>query len=151
MRGDTNSFRRGAVLAAPCLGLNLIWFVASGIYTYPHGLSYFNEAIGGPLGGPEHLLGRNVDWGQDLKYVSEQLVKHGVTGPVALNPVSLYPTLDVQSALIAFKNRWQLTSPALLVTSVNHLARVEKRPPAIRKVIRVGYSMWICRRELMQD
>lgn len=42
------------------------WFVASSLWIYPHSLSYFNESIGGPLNGPEHLLGSNVDWGQDL-------------------------------------------------------------------------------------
>jgi hypothetical protein len=42
------------------------WFVASSLWIYPHSLSYFNESIGGPLNGPKHLLGSNVDWGQDL-------------------------------------------------------------------------------------
>lgn len=37
----------------------LAWFVASSLWIYPHSLSYFNESIGGPLNGPEHLLGSN--------------------------------------------------------------------------------------------
>jgi hypothetical protein len=45
------------------------WFVASSLWVYPHSLSYFNESIGGPLNGPAHLLGSNVDWGQDLRYL----------------------------------------------------------------------------------
>ncbi len=45
------------------------WFLASSLWIYPHSLSYFNESIGGPLNGPEHLLGSSVDWGQDLKYI----------------------------------------------------------------------------------
>ncbi len=45
------------------------WFLASSLWIYPHSLSYFNESIGGPLNGPDHLLGSNVDWGQDLRYV----------------------------------------------------------------------------------
>jgi hypothetical protein len=44
------------------------WFVSSSLWIYPHSLSYFNESIGGPLNGPRHLLGSNVDWGQDLRY-----------------------------------------------------------------------------------
>jgi hypothetical protein len=44
------------------------WFIASSLWIYPHSLSYFNESIGGPLNGPNHLLGSNVDWGQDLRY-----------------------------------------------------------------------------------
>jgi 4-amino-4-deoxy-L-arabinose transferase-like glycosyltransferase len=53
----------------------LIWFEASSLWIYPHSLSYFNESIGGPLNGTEHLLGSNVDWGQDLIYL-EQLPKN---------------------------------------------------------------------------
>jgi hypothetical protein len=45
------------------------WFLVSSLCIYPHSLSYFNESIGGPLNGPKHLLGSNVDWGQDLRYV----------------------------------------------------------------------------------
>lgn len=44
------------------------WFLASSLWVYPHSLSYFNESIGGPLNGPEHLLGSSADWGQDLFY-----------------------------------------------------------------------------------
>ncbi len=47
------------------------WFVISSLWVGPHWISYFNEAIGGPLNGPEHLLGSNVDWGQDLPYLAE--------------------------------------------------------------------------------
>ena len=47
----------------------LLWSITSSLWIYPHSLSYFNETIGGPLNGPEHLLGSNVDWGQDLRYI----------------------------------------------------------------------------------
>jgi hypothetical protein len=42
------------------------WLVASSLWIYPHSLSYFNESIGGPMKGPDHLLGSNVDWGQNV-------------------------------------------------------------------------------------
>ena len=45
------------------------WYISSSLWVYPHSLSYFNESIGGPLNGPEHLLGSSVDWGQDELYV----------------------------------------------------------------------------------
>lgn len=48
------------------------WLVTSNLWIYPHSLSYFNEAIGGPLNGAEHLLGSNVDWGQDLRYLQRK-------------------------------------------------------------------------------
>jgi hypothetical protein len=33
---------------------------------YPHELSFFNWASGGPVYGPHYLLDSNVDWGQDV-------------------------------------------------------------------------------------
>jgi hypothetical protein len=45
------------------------WVWASSIWVYPHSLAYFNESVGGPQNGPGHLLGSNIDWGQDLRYL----------------------------------------------------------------------------------
>ena len=36
----------------------LMWGAASSCWIYPHSLSYFNEAIGGPLNGSKYLLGQ---------------------------------------------------------------------------------------------
>jgi hypothetical protein len=57
-----------AVLAA--------WMLLSVRY-HPHHLAYFNELAGGPLGGREHLLDSNLDWGQDLGGLKEILDKRG--------------------------------------------------------------------------
>jgi hypothetical protein len=66
-------FSRGvAVLSIVALA----WSVASSLWGYPHGLSYFNELTGGPRGGGEHLLDSNIDWGQDLLYLKEWLDRH---------------------------------------------------------------------------
>jgi len=46
--------------------LSLVWLLVSSLFIYPHGISYFNELAGGPVGGPKHLINSNVDWGQDL-------------------------------------------------------------------------------------
>lgn len=54
-----------AFLSTAVVGL-VCWFVGSSLWIYPHSLSYFNESIGGPLNGAEHLLGSNLDWGQDM-------------------------------------------------------------------------------------
>jgi hypothetical protein len=53
--------RRG-VLAIAC---SLAVAVES-LSVFPHSMSFFNVAVGGPLGGPEYLLDGNIDWGQDL-------------------------------------------------------------------------------------
>ncbi|WP_194242503.1 ArnT family glycosyltransferase [Gimesia benthica] len=51
-----------------------IWFWTSSITTFPHSLSYFNIYAGGPFGGPNHLLGSNIDWGQDLLFLKQKLL-----------------------------------------------------------------------------
>jgi hypothetical protein len=54
----------------------LVWSIGSSLSIYPHNLSYFNELVGGPSGGPAHLLGSNADWGQDLRYLKWWIEKH---------------------------------------------------------------------------
>jgi hypothetical protein len=53
------------------------WMLSSSLWIYPHSLSYFNESIGGPLNGPKHLLGSNVDWGQDMQYAMIRMLDDG--------------------------------------------------------------------------
>jgi len=72
--------RRRAVAALTALAL--AWTVASSTFVYPHCLSYFNELAGGPKGGPRHVLGSNVDWGQDLFYLRDWLDAHPEAGPL---------------------------------------------------------------------
>ena len=63
------------VLAAAVV-MALAWSVASSLWVYPHSLSYFNELVGGPKHGGEHLLDSNIDWGQDLFYLKDWLEDH---------------------------------------------------------------------------
>jgi hypothetical protein len=62
----------------------LAWSVASSLWVYPHSLSYFNEAAGGPAKGPAHLVDSNIDWGQDLFYLKEWLDEHPDARPLGL-------------------------------------------------------------------
>jgi hypothetical protein len=48
---------------------------------HPEHISYFNELAGGPLGGREHLLDSNLDWGQDLGGLKKYLDEHPGRGP----------------------------------------------------------------------
>jgi hypothetical protein len=45
----------------------LVGSAVSSLFAFPHSLSYFNEAAGGPAKGAEFLNGSNFDWGQDLE------------------------------------------------------------------------------------
>ena len=60
----------------------LLWSVASSLWVYPHSLSYFNELVGGPRHGHEHLVSSNIDWGQDLLYLKRWCQKHPQARPL---------------------------------------------------------------------
>ncbi|MEM6484583.1 MAG: glycosyltransferase family 39 protein, partial [Pseudomonadota bacterium] len=94
-RGDAlmcvNALRRVArllLVAAP--SSLLLWFVASSLWIYPHSLSYFNESTRGPLNGANHLLGSNLDWGQDLRYLGDWAKASGAEDRLAYACSSLH-------------------------------------------------------------
>lgn len=64
--------RAGRVLIAVCL--LLFGFEAGRIY--PHGLSFFNIAAGGPEAGFRYLADSNLDWGQGLGDVRRWYDRH---------------------------------------------------------------------------
>lgn len=66
------------------VGSSLAWMVVSSLYYYPHSLSYFNEAVGGPLGGRRHMIDSNIDWGQDVFYLKSWLDEHPQARPLGL-------------------------------------------------------------------
>jgi hypothetical protein len=69
------SWRQGYAWTGVIL-VGMIWSVVSSLSVYPYSLSYFNELAGGPMGGHAHLLGSNIDWGQDLFELKRWLNKH---------------------------------------------------------------------------
>ncbi len=70
------NWRRGV---SSILGLTTVcllgWSIVFSLAVYPHSLSCFNELVGGPKRGPEHLLNSNIDWGQDLLFL-EKWIQH---------------------------------------------------------------------------
>jgi hypothetical protein len=67
---------RGAKTVAAIGAAALAWSVVSSLLVYPHNLSYFNELVGGPTHGGEHLVDSNLDWGQDLLELRRWLAEH---------------------------------------------------------------------------
>jgi hypothetical protein len=67
--------RSRRAVATMCV-VAITWTVGSSLWACPHSLSYFNELVGGPKGGGEHLLDSNIDWGQDLLYLRKWLDGH---------------------------------------------------------------------------
>lgn len=55
----------------------LLATAGSSLRVYPHELAYFNELAGGPAGGHKHVLGSNLDWGQDLLLVKDWYRRYG--------------------------------------------------------------------------
>jgi hypothetical protein len=67
------------------LGLSaLAWSIISSLSVYPHSLSYFNELVGGPKGGPNHFVNSSIDWGQDLPFLKKWLDQHPEARPLGL-------------------------------------------------------------------
>lgn len=52
--------------------------VAAGLWIYPHYLTYFNCASGGPDGGHRLLVDSNLDWGQDLPALAACQANRGI-------------------------------------------------------------------------
>lgn len=58
-------------------GLLAVWattFAAA----YPHTLTFFNLAVGGPKRGSDYLVDSNLDWGQHLKLLKKWMDERGV-------------------------------------------------------------------------
>jgi hypothetical protein len=51
---------------------------------HPHHLTYFNEPAGGPVGGRQHLVDSNLDWGQDLHTAADWVRTHIGGEPVSV-------------------------------------------------------------------
>ena len=62
----------------------LAWSAGSSLRHYPHSLSYFNELVGGPRYGHDHLLDSNIDWGQDLLLLKRWVECHPEAQPLGV-------------------------------------------------------------------
>lgn len=93
----------GLPIAAPrataLVAFALAWSVGSSLWYYPHNLSYFNELVGGPLGGRWHLIDSNLDWGQDLLYLKRWLDRHPEAKPLSL---AYFGKFDPRTAGVEF-------------------------------------------------
>ncbi len=93
------SFCLGHRTIALSAAFSMLWVAASSLSAYPHSLSYFNELVGGPSHGHEHLNNSNCDWGQDLLYLKEWLEAH----PEAKMPgLAYYGAVDPSLAGIEY-------------------------------------------------
>lgn len=54
------------------------WYVFENINIYPYYLTYFNQLAGGPSNGYKIAVDSNIDWGQDLKRLSDWVEKNNI-------------------------------------------------------------------------
>jgi len=78
------SFTQKRYVLSTATTVLLIWMVSSSLYYFPHSMSYFNEQVGGPKNGPKHLLGSNVDWGQNSYFLKNWYNLHPDARPIKI-------------------------------------------------------------------
>lgn len=127
--------------AAACI----VSSAASVLWYYPHTLAYFNELAGGPMGGPHHLSGQNIAWGQDGFYFEQWLKEHPDARP--LYTYLLGPRLPTEPWAQGVREMPQGTLPAGWY-AVNATELFSKSTPyrelrRARQVGRAGYSIYI--------
>jgi hypothetical protein len=122
----------------------LFWMLGSSLYYFPHSMSYFNELIGGPRNGPKHLLGSNMDWGQNTYFLQKWYNKHTEARPIKI----VYSSTESLDRL-GIKDD-QILSQKLEVgwfaIGVNELYGLSKHYEYFKQfdpVDRIGYSIYI--------
>jgi hypothetical protein len=89
------AFDRLHAIGAVVVLAAMAWSVCSSLSVYPHSLSYFNELVGGPTGGPRHLIGSNIEWGQDLLKLKQWLERHSEARPINLAYFAYFDPRDL--------------------------------------------------------
>lgn len=77
---STKTPRRWTFIAA----LLVVASAIESLSVFPHSMSFFNRAVGGPANGPQHLLNSNIDWGQDLLGLAEWAKAHPEARPLQI-------------------------------------------------------------------
>ena len=55
-----------------------VWLGMETLSTYPYYLSYYNELAGGPDNGYKYAVDSNLDWGQDLKRLTQYVNENNI-------------------------------------------------------------------------
>lgn len=143
-------------------GVFLAASVISSLLVFPHSLSYFNCAVGGPIGGKYHLLDANIDWGQDLLKL-----KRWIDGNPEANPIGVAyfgiatPALaGIDATAVPYGPGFEYEGddpgpqPGWYAVSVNHLMGYRHydidRPKYVylqrfEPVATIGYSIYVYR------
>lgn len=74
--GQISKLKHKIKFFAPIVTFLLVWYVVENIRVWPYYLTYFNQVAGGPTGGYRYVVDSNLDWGQDLKRLSQWAEKN---------------------------------------------------------------------------
>jgi hypothetical protein len=124
-----------SLLPAVTIIVLLFWTVCSSLIVYPHVLSHFNELAvvlptskdasyptpvpsterralatalcAGPRNGPRHLLGSNIDCGQDLFFLEDWCESHPKASPISVSYDGGYPLALTKIKSAGFPPRLQ--------------------------------------------
>jgi hypothetical protein len=131
------------------------WLALANARIYPHYLSYFNEAVGGPARGHLYLADSNIDWGQDLKRLARYAAQHPqerikLAYFGSADPTHYGFTCDPLPSFRYFGDTGELT-PGTYVVSISQLlglrmpeARVEIwQKPRVRDYYRRLYKRYV--------
>jgi hypothetical protein len=148
-----------SICKSTVLCIAFVWTLASGLQYYPHNLSYFNELVGGPENGAKHLLGSNLDWGQDLLLLDDWISKHSEARPIQLHYYGiLRPEIVGITAHNLARTQFQADADSLpaikwIAISINHLYDDEylssaQLPPELSRLKphdTIGYTIYVYR------
>nr|MDQ3330731.1 hypothetical protein [Planctomycetota bacterium] len=116
---------------------------ASSLWVWPHSLSYFNEAAGGPANGWKHLLDANIDWGQDLPALAAWQQEHPEATPLYL---ATNNQLAPEIHGLEYERAPSWPKPGWYAVGLTELYKPESRVKWLRDrqpVDRIAYSMLI--------
>jgi len=121
----------------------ILWVVGASLWYYPHSMAYFNETIGGAKNGPKHLLGSNVDWGQNLYFLKTWYEKNPEKRPITIiyNGAESLERLGIKAETTIPEN----PKPGWYAIGVNDLygSKQYEYFKSIKPVDRIGWSIYI--------
>ena len=125
----------------------LLLTIAESLLVFPHSLSFFNSAVGGPRHGPHYLLYSNIDWGQDLHYLDRWRKSHPEATPLHFRisygtlTLSLWrpPCRQTDDSQLAITPGWH----ALSVNEIYGQSEQNRRFLSFDPVTTAGYSIYI--------
>jgi hypothetical protein len=141
---------------AVIVGVLAITLFMESLWAFPHSLSFFNGAVGGPPKGPEYLVDSNTDWGQDLFYLRSWQEAHPeaeplrVLAPKAMTAAELWgvPFETIQQDSRDLEPGWYAVSVNCLQQDPNSAGGRNRLPAKLlnlEPVANAGYSIRIYR------